>query len=111
MAPMSRKSKIGIGVAGGALALALAGIGTAYAAGGDDDDVTGPTADKARAAAVQAVPGGQAGEVDQESGEGNTAYGVSVTKPDGTKVEVHLDRAFTVLGVQPAGHDQDSDSD
>ncbi len=103
MAAMSRKTRIGIGVAVGVLALALAGIGTAYAMGGDDDAVTGATADRARAAAVLAVPGGRAGTVDREPGEGNAAYGVAVTQPDGTRVEVHLDAAFTVLGVQPAG--------
>jgi uncharacterized membrane protein YkoI len=112
MTTLSRKTRIGIATAIGALALALAGIGTAYAAGvgdSDNDGVTGATADRARAAALQAVPGGRAGEVDRESDEGNAAYGVTVTKPDATKVEVHLNAAFTVLGVQPAGQDRDGD--
>ena len=55
MAALSRKTKIGIGVAIGVLALALGGIGTAYALGGDRNPVSGATADRARAAAVQAV--------------------------------------------------------
>jgi hypothetical protein len=85
MTRMSRRTRIGIGVAVGVLALALAGIGTAYAVGGDSDTVTGATADRARAAAVQAVPGGRAGAVDRESDEGATAYTVRVTKPTGPR--------------------------
>ena len=30
------------------------------------------------------MPGGTAGEVDQETGEGGVVYGVTVTRPDGT---------------------------
>ncbi|WP_193220301.1 PepSY domain-containing protein, partial [Mycobacterium tuberculosis] len=62
-------------------------------------------ADRARAAAVQAVPGGTAGEVETETGEGAAAYGVLVTRPDGTRVEVHLDRDFRVLDTEPADGD------
>jgi uncharacterized membrane protein YkoI len=109
MAAMSRKTKIGIGVASGAVLLAMLGISTAKAVGGDSDTVTGATAARARAAAAQAVPGGRAGEVDRESGEGNAAYGVTVSKPDGTKVEARLGAGFAVLGVRPAGQDRDGD--
>nr|2KGY_A Chain A, POSSIBLE EXPORTED PROTEIN [Mycobacterium tuberculosis H37Rv] len=70
-----------------------------------EDEVTGPDADRARAAAVQAVPGGTAGEVETETGEGAAAYGVLVTRPDGTRVEVHLDRDFRVLDTEPADGD------
>ncbi len=65
----------------------------------------GNRADRARAAAVQAVPGGTAGEVETETGEGAAAYGVLVTRPDGTRVEVHLDRDFRVLDTEPADGD------
>lgn len=57
------------------------------------------------------MPGGAAGEVDQETGEGGVVYGVTVTRPDGTAVEVRLDKDFHVLDPQPAGHDHDNDSD
>ena len=107
---MSRRTRIGIGVATAVAAVVAAGIGTAYAvSGGDSNAVTGSTADRARAAAVAAVPGGRAAAVDRESGKGNTAYGVHVTKPDGSTVEVHLDSAFTVLDVQPAVDGGDGD--
>ena len=42
-----------------------------------------------------------AGEVDQEIGEGAVAYGVAVTKSDGSKVEVHLDKNFQIRGAVP----------
>jgi hypothetical protein len=55
--------------------------------------VTGAAADKARAAAVKAVGGGTAGAVTTDvSGNG---YEVTVTKSDGSKVEVHLDQSFS----------------
>jgi hypothetical protein len=98
------------GIAGGVLVLCLAGVGTALAvsASGNADVLTGPIADRARAVAVAAVPGGQPGQVRAES-DGAAAYGVEVTKPDGTRLTVHLDRNFAVLGAQPAGQGIDGD--
>jgi hypothetical protein len=100
---MKRNVKIGVGVATGALVLAAAGVGVALA-GPDDQDVTGPAADKARAAAIQTVPG-TAGRVDKETNEGAAYYGVIVTKADGTKVEVHEDQNFKVLGTEAPDND------
>ena len=58
--------------------------------------VTGEAADKAKAAAVKAVGGGTAGDVTTDYfGHG---YEVTVTKSDGSKVEVHLDSSFEVMG-------------
>jgi hypothetical protein len=63
--------------------------------------VTGTAADKAQAAAVKAVGGGTAGDVTTDYfGNG---YEVTVTKSDGSKVEVHLDSAFDLMGP-PSGH-------
>jgi hypothetical protein len=57
--------------------------------------VTGDAATKAQAAAVKSVGGGTAGEVTTDfTGNG---YEVTVTKTDGTQVEVHLDSSFTVM--------------
>ena len=54
--------------------------------------VTGAAATKAKAAAVQAAGGGTAGEVTTDfTGDG---YEVTVTKSDGTSVEIHLDNSF-----------------
>lgn len=104
---MNVKQKISIGVATAAV-LAAVGVGVGYALGGDNDDdtVTGPAADRARAAAVLLVPG-TAGKVEKETGEGDAVYGVTVTKSDGTKLEVHLDKDFHTLGTEAPGGDDD----
>jgi hypothetical protein len=58
--------------------------------------VRGEAADQAKAAAVKAVGGGTAGEVTTDYfGNG---YEVTVTKSDGSRVEIHLDSSFDVMG-------------
>ncbi len=58
--------------------------------------VTGAAAEKAQVAAVEAVGGGTAGDVTTDYfGKG---YEVTVTKADGSKVEIHLDSSFDVMG-------------
>lgn len=57
--------------------------------------MTGTNATKAQAAAVKSVGSGTAGAVTADfTGRG---YEVTVTKSDGTSVEVHLDSSFTVM--------------
>ena len=57
--------------------------------------VTGDAATKAQAAAVKAAGGGTAGAVTTDfNGNG---YEVTVTRSDGTTVEIHLDSSFNVL--------------
>jgi hypothetical protein len=85
------------------LALALAGGGGALAVAGsgeEDQTLGGSTADKARTAALKYTGGGSAGVVEDESGdkeERGASYGVEVTKPDGSKVDVFLDQDFKPL--------------
>jgi hypothetical protein len=63
--------------------------------------VTGDAATKAKAAAVESVGSGTAGEVTTDfTGDG---YEVAVTKADGSTVEVHLDSSFTVRQGGPGG--------
>ena len=58
--------------------------------------VTGEAAERAKAAALQAVGGGTAGDVTTDYfGNG---YEVTVTESGGSKVEVHLDSSFNVMG-------------
>lgn len=59
--------------------------------------VTGPDADKAGKAAVDAAGGGTAGQVEQEGTEG---YDVSVTRPDGSAVEVEVSPDFVAGEVE-----------
>jgi cytoskeletal protein RodZ len=67
--------------------------------------VTGAAADKAKAAAVKSVGSGTAGEVTSDfTGDG---YEVTVTKADGSKTEVHLDKSFNVRQGPGGGHDGD----
>ncbi len=66
-----------------------------------EKSVTGTAAAKARAAAVKAVGGGTAGPVTTDfTGSG---YETTVTKSDGSKVEVHLNASFKVM-QGPGGH-------
>ncbi len=57
--------------------------------------VTGDAATKAEAAAVQAAGGGTAGAVTTDYG--GKGYEVTVTKSDGSTVEIHLDGSFNVV--------------
>lgn len=78
---------------------ALAAGGVAYAVGGDSDEqVTGPDADKARSAALQAAGGGSVTEVEFQDGDGAGTYEVEVRRDDGSQVEIHLDDAFEQVG-------------
>ena len=64
--------------------------------------MTGSAAAKAQAAAVKSAGGGTAGAVTTDyTGNG---YEVTVTKSDGSQVEIHLDRSFnTMQGPGPHG--------
>jgi hypothetical protein len=66
-----------------------------------EKDVTGAAAEKAQAAAVKSLGSGSAGSVTTDlSGNG---YETTVTKADGSKVEVHLDSSYEVMRG-PGGH-------
>ena len=68
---------------------------------GHEKAVTGDAATKAQAAAVKAAGGGTAGDVTTDYfGNG---YEVTVTKSDGSKVEIHLDSSFNVRMGPPGG--------
>jgi len=57
--------------------------------------VTGTAATQAQAAAVKSVGGGTAGAVTSDFT--GTGYELTVTKSDGTQVDVHLDSTFNVM--------------
>jgi len=90
--------------AGAALALAAGGVGVA-AAGGDDDDgerpITGAALERASAAALREVGDGRV--TGTEAGDEESAYEVEVTRRDGRRVDVQLDRAFRVIGTEGDG--------
>ena len=76
-------------------------------AGPGETLLTGTTAQKVRAAALAAVPGGTIIRVETDS-EGSP-YEAHMTKADGTEVTVKIDQAFKVTAIQ-AGHGQPSQS-
>jgi uncharacterized membrane protein YkoI len=94
-------------VAAIAAALAAGGVGIASAVGGGDSDeqVTGPDAEKAKAAALDAVGGGTVSEIEYQEAGSSGFYEVEVTRDDGSQVEVHLDGEY-----QPVGTAADDDT-
>jgi hypothetical protein len=68
------------------------------AARGDETVLTGSDAEKVKAAALAAVPGGTVHRVETDAGDGE--YEAHMTKADGTEVTVKLDAAFAVVEVQ-----------
>jgi hypothetical protein len=93
-----------VAIAVALVALAAGGVGIAYAVGGDEEQVTGPAADKAKRAALDEVGGGKVLEVEREDGDGGGVYEVEVERPDGSQVEVQVDGDY-----QPAGTARDDD--
>ena len=84
---------------------ALAGGGVAWGTAGDDDEnVTGPDADRARTAALAHVDGQVVG-VEREA-EGGTVWEVEIKRSDGSTVEVALDENYNVVG---SGDEEDED--
>jgi hypothetical protein len=92
---MTRRRKLLI--AGAAvLAVGAGGVGLAQAVGGDDEQATGPDADRAKQAAVKAVGGGRAVGVERED-EGGAAWEVEVQRGSAT-VEVKLGDNLSAVG-------------
>jgi uncharacterized membrane protein YkoI len=101
-------------VGGAILAISAGGAGAAMAtgaAGGDDGDqnVTGPSADSARAAALKITHGGTANSVERDSENGAT-WEVEVTKPDGNTVDVRLDQNYDLVVVEGDSESPDQGS-
>jgi Peptidase propeptide and YPEB domain len=67
--------------------------------------VTGPDAEKAKRAAIEAVGGGSVTEVERQDGDGAGVFEVEVRRDDGSQVEVHIDGSY-----QPVGRAADDDS-
>jgi uncharacterized membrane protein YkoI len=109
---MNRTMKL---VAGGAVALAVAGgtmigIAAATGAGGDDSEpaITGDALDQASAAALAHTGGGTV--TDTEVGDEESLFEVEVTLDDGSQVDVQLDENFAVVGDEADGPDDGESS-
>ena len=88
-----------IGIAGGAIAIAR-----------DDSEggVTGPQADRAIAAALEATNGGTANAVERD-GENGATWEVEVTKTNGQTVDVRLDENYEVVVIEGDSEAPDDD--
>jgi hypothetical protein len=82
-------------VLGGAAIAGSHGVGPF---GDDEAQLTGPAADRAKAAALEITGGGKANAVERDSEHGAT-YEVEVTKPDGKTVDVRLDASYNLVTV------------
>jgi hypothetical protein len=71
---------------------------TKIAHGPGETLLTGTTADKVKAAALAAVPGGTIIRVETDSG--GSPYEAHVTKADGTQVTVKVDASFKVTATE-----------
>jgi uncharacterized membrane protein YkoI len=108
---MGRKmKKVVLGVLALA-ALALGGAAIAGATGGDDDGsekaITGTALDRASSVALEHTGGGKV--TGTEAGDEEGAYEVEVTRPDGSQVDVHLDKGFNVLNEVGDGDSGEQD--
>ena len=93
--------------------LALGGAAIARATGAFDDgdtQLTGPQADRAKAAALRVTGGGRVNAVERDSEQGAT-YEVEVTRKDGTTVDVRLDDAYGLVVVDGDSEEDDGPGD
>jgi hypothetical protein len=104
-----RSRLIRIGVVLAVLAVLAVG-GTAWAVSSDDGDesVTGPAADRARAAALTHVENGTATAVERESEDGAT-WEVEVRRADGSTVDVLLDERYKLVALEGDSDTVDDD--
>jgi hypothetical protein len=90
-----------VATAAAVTAIAAGGVGIAYGVGGDSDEqVTGPDADKAKAAALDAVDGGKVTEIEHQDGDGAGSFEVEIQRPDGSELEVYVDDQYRTVGQE-----------
>jgi hypothetical protein len=71
--------------------------------GKTEQPLTGDTAAKVKAAALKKVPGGTVERVETDADHGSP-YEAHVTKSDGTRLEVLVNKAFEVTAVNTMQH-------
>jgi hypothetical protein len=109
------KQKIRIVAVAAAVSLAgVAAAGIAVAGGSEEDEapITGAALEKASAVALEQT--GEGRVTGTEVGDEDAFYEVEVTLADGSQVDVHLDRNFTVVDERDdveGGNDDQADED
>jgi hypothetical protein len=107
---MTRSRKLLI-VGAATLVLAAGGVGIAQAVGGDSDEqATGPEAERAKQAAVEAIGGDRATGVERGD-DGRAAWEVEVIRPDGSEVEVTLTGDLKQVGTETEDDGGESESE
>lgn len=93
-----------------AAAAAIFSIGAAIAIASSDSEggASGPQADRAVAAALDATGGGTANAVERDDEDGAT-WEVEVTKPNGETVDVRLDERYEVVVIEADDESPDDD--
>jgi hypothetical protein len=71
----------------------------------DGANLTGTLAQRARAAALAAVPGATVREIENGTETAGAVYHVELIKRDGTKIEVDLDGSFHTVKIERSGDD------
>jgi hypothetical protein len=71
----------------------------------DGANLTGTVAQRARAAALAAVPGASVREIENGTETAGAVYHVELIKRDGTKIEVDLDGSFHTVKIERSGDD------
>jgi uncharacterized membrane protein YkoI len=107
---MNSRLKGGLIAVAAVAVLAGGGAAIAGATGGGDDNgsdqpITGSALDRAKSVALNETGGGHVSGTEIRDEEGY--YEVEVTRPDGSQVDVHLDRAFHVLNSESDGSNAD----
>jgi uncharacterized membrane protein YkoI len=87
--------------------LGVGGVAVASVASGDEE-LSGDDFDRASAAALDHVGGGEVTDAERSDDRGE-AYEVEVTRPDGREVDVVLDADFVVMDADEDGSDGDDD--
>ena len=89
----------GLGLAAAAISGGIAVAGATGDGEAGSSDFTQEQADAATTAALGATGGGTANSVERDSENGAT-WEVEVTRPDGSTVDVRLDRAYGVVVIE-----------
>jgi len=106
---MTDRKKLVASVAAAAVVLAFGVGGVAYATGDvSSQQATGSDIEKAKNAALYYTDGGRV--TGTEIGDEEGYYEIEVTRDDGSRVDVHLERDLDVLG-KLADHEGPDDKD
>ena len=105
-----RRKRVIIPAAVAAAVLSIGGVAWGSSASDSgSDELKGNDLERASQAALDAVGSGKVTET--EVGDEEGAYEVEVTKPDGSQVDVHLDKNFKVISQDADDENENENGD